>query len=72
MTKSWMQSRQEKHDTFARLPRASREAAMRYVRQRKSFNEMVTIEELLSAHEKLIAPSAHEMRIAKTIYTNKV
>ena len=61
-TKSWAQSRQEKHDAFAKLPRASREAAMRHVRQRKAFNEMVTIEELIEAHE---------MLRAKTIYTNK-
>jgi len=53
MNMKWLQSRQEKHDTFARLPRASREAAMRYVREKKPFNELVTIDELLSAHEML-------------------
>jgi len=51
MNMKWLQSRQEKHDAFAKLPRASREAAMRHVRQRKAFNEMVTIEELIEAHE---------------------
>ena len=62
MNMKWLQSRQEKHDAFAKLPRASREAAMRYVREKKPFNELVTIDELLSAHE---------MLRAKTIYTNK-
>jgi hypothetical protein len=45
--------RQRKHDTFARLPRASREAAMALCRQRVSFNDEISIDELLLAHRAL-------------------
>lgn len=51
--KAWQateKARQKKHDAFSRLPRAEREAAMRHVRERKAFNQLVTIEELIEAH----------------------
>lgn len=69
MNMKWIQSRQEKHDAFARLPRASREAAMRHVRQRKPFNELVTIDELIEAHTMI--REANE-GAAKGICTNSV
>jgi len=45
--------RQRKHDTFVRLPRASREAAMAPCRQRVSFHDEISIDELLWAHHTL-------------------